>query len=179
MSCQRGNTLYIGYDESNHGQYPEICVAVYSFDFLDTIKRDHPLAKTHSIKDNFSSHLIAKDYSFLRFDESDEDKTLKGQRIGRILGSLTHKRLHLFPEHFFNFVIDGEWKKPSLDYARDFISELNSLEKERVIITCGKDYDKLIPLVHLADEIAYWHFKNSNLEKLTLNTHLVPFLLSE
>jgi hypothetical protein len=174
---ERGRTLFIAYDESNHGRFPEICVAVFSLNSKDFEKYSNPTSKKHSGADDFSGKLITKDYSLLLLNQIDKERIKENELLGRILGSLTIQKLNFF-DGSFSFLIDGEWAKSKLDYTKDFISEINSIEKEKISIQCGKDFDKLYPLVNFADEIAYWHYKNSTPEKLSTNVHLVSLLES-
>lgn len=175
MLESKTGVLYISYDESNHGRFPEICVSVFSHNPADVLKYSSPTSKKHSLKDNFLPLLISRDYNILLLNQSEKNKINEKELLGRILASLTYSKLQ-YSHSELNFFIDGQWQKPKLDYARDIIREITSMNKNKIKLKCGKDFDKLYPLVNLADQIAYWHFKNSTPETLSSNIHLVSLL---
>jgi len=61
-------------------------------------------------------------------------------------------------------------------YIKDIISEVYGLERSRIKVTSGSNFDKKYKLVNLADEMAHYIFNNLTSERLSKNPHLKSFI---
>lgn len=166
----------IGYDESNNGKYPEICVAVaspYDRDF-DRLQTKIPKVRTNDYQ-NLKRKLGLRDYRYLLFTETDNTfiKKHKHKKLGLILSSLLFKKN--FDENLSMF-IDGEWNIKSIDYAKAMISEITDLPRGAVEIFPEAHLDQQLMIVNIADETASMLRKKS-IDELCNDEHRKQLLI--
>jgi len=155
--------INLGYDESNHGRYPEICVVTVSNFLKDLFESPIPLEKIRGRHRGILKRLKQKDYSFLDFSAAAYELTSSTQKLGIILANLIKTKP--LGDHLKIFV-DGRWYEYAKNYAKSILHETTGLEKDCIEIISGARLDKRIPLVNLADEVANWIY-NTPLSRWT------------
>ena len=177
---QRGEQVPcgFGYDESNNRRYPSIHVLAYSripLDFhlfpesrLMQKRRDHQRV-------NSRLRTPQRNYSFLLFSESDLSRTHDKYKIlGVILGSLLFKESVSPPIEVY---VDGERYEKEVIFAYKCIKEVTDLSKKDISLVFGPRYDRRVPIVNLADEIANWLLrKRTPFVKLRDHAHRKPLI---
>lgn len=158
----------IGFDESNHGNFPEIMVGVFSQLEEDTVERSLKKIRNDGKHRKLSVKLKSRGYSFLLLEEKGIWRIGRKDLIGVVLSSLIYDVRDIFPE--YRFYVDGLDMTPSkTDYSRDVISDLCKIKKSQVILQAGPRYDETFHLVNIADELAHYLFRHSYLENLSKN----------
>ena len=141
---------FIGIDESNHGRYPEIYVAVFSDRQTDILK--YKQIKKRKAHNTIESILRDRDYRFLLVEKKHVEKlgphAIKSSIISTLVLSFDRniKETHV--------IIDGE-EKNCLRYDISYIvsKELKQrVSQENFVFV--KNADILFPIVNKADEIA-------------------------
>lgn len=165
-------SLYVGYDESNHSRYPEVSVAVFST-FESDVRRDS-FEKIRSHEKLFQ-RLTKRDYSFLLLYE-EHYLQFKKKTFGKVLSSLLKPKITTSNLEILDIFVDGEWPKEIISYSKDLISDILEMERARVHIKTGARLDKKYPLVNIADELAHYLFRCCTLDQLINNPHKVKFL---
>ena|SRR3989338_7353298 len=156
---------YVGIDESNHGRYPEIYVAAYSNFESDTenmLKPEYPKIRVTRKDKNFSAKLGKRDYNFLILDQHYKRFICSYKFMGIVVASLLDEEIFELPLRLF---IDGRLSKEKEEGIRGIVGEQFGIRDEGIEIKSGKDLDRRLFLVNLADEAAYWLYKKP-LEKL-------------
>ena len=168
---------FFGYDESNHGLFPEICVLSASNSSADVVpvfqtnpdgslklsddnKPEPLLGKMRNDHSNLESRVENRDYSFLLFNYEDREKLFDYEKeidygykkLGLIIASLLYERRIKTPMGIY---IDGEWHKKKIDYAVDLISDLKSIPKDLIKVFYGAKLDRIFEVVNLSDELAH------------------------
>jgi hypothetical protein len=185
MQRKRGNesTSYIGVDESNHGRFPEIFVAVYStFESDLTVRKDYvritkpdvlfpPLAKREW------RYLIAsdKDYEALGPHE------LKVCAVASLINGLNP------PGDFLEVFVDGELQRREMAKIKrelvrtlrltPFCINISPLVKNKK--ATGRKYQETNYITLLADSVASYLYRRKTLEELTagrLSRRRVPLV---
>jgi hypothetical protein len=151
--------INLGYDESNHGRYPEICVVAVSNVSNDLIESPNRLRKIRRNNNFLSNRLKKRDYAFLDFSATAYELIVPTQKLGIVLANLINKKP--IDDHL-KFFVDGEWYKGAINYAKSILHETTGLEKDCIEIIDGAKLDRRIPLVNLADELAYWLYNTSH-----------------
>jgi glutaredoxin-related protein len=147
---------YLGIDESNHGRYPEIFVAVFSTNPAD-IKKRWNLEKKRN-KGNIFSLLNGREFKHIRVTK-DYGNFLDVNDISLIVFS---EFIKFFKDNLELVIIDGEMKKGSNIEKLERILYPNPIPKIKVIPKADTKYE----IVNVADRIAnllyrhYYHFKN-------------------
>ncbi len=134
---------YLGIDESNHGQYPEIFVGVYSENLEDIIEHQK-LPKIRSVYRSIEPLLGDREFKYILISEK-YGRLLRNQCINLVVFSE-------FVHHFGNLekvIIDGE---TNLFMLRDFKEILQPARYP--VIECIPKADIKYPLVNIADNIA-------------------------
>ncbi len=152
--------LGIGVDESNNHKNGAIYVAVHSYTKTDWNEgRIYGKLRGSSEKD-ISERLDGRDYSFLILQRAVYDKIPPEELIGTIIASLIQD---INPENFdrLKIFLDGEWNKNKKLYVKYYCSHILEIEKSRITFYYGKDFDKRILLVNMADQIANYLFRSS------------------
>ena len=153
--------LYVGWDESNHGRFPESFAATLSYDERNLIP--DTLHKVHYSPNKLFPAPIRRErsmnatHTFLYFLFQDKLNLPPQSVLGTVLSSLLRglsshdvSRLELF--------LDGEKRKGEIDFARELISETTSISKRRIDFEYGAKLDEINPLVNLADQFANFYF---------------------
>ena len=160
--------VFSGFDESNHGRFPEIFTAVFSRIQADSIKREGLSKKRHHTK--LFKNLKKRDYSFLLANRHDYKRIPQREFLGVMAASLLQGKL---PEDFdeLHLLFDGAKDLSDQYFTKDIVSEIYSLERSRIKIIQGPKLDKKYKIINLADELAHYFFKSSN-EKISENPNL-------
>jgi hypothetical protein len=159
---------YAALDESRNGRFPTIYASVLSSSSSDMV--EYPQVQFPKLRRNhkkLSGKLSNKDYSFLLLTQTENDLIGSWYKVrGIIMASLIQDEPLDNPFHFF---IDGEMPKKELDYLGRMLQETTGLEKD-LFIHYGKDLDRRVWLVNVADEIAHWLAQKPS-ESLRKNLH--------
>jgi hypothetical protein len=168
---KKETTLNIGLDESNHGRYPEIYVAVFSYQDQDLIKSSDKIPKWRRNHKDIFSRIGNRDYSFLLFNDIDHEKINPHyKKLGFILFSLLNEKYLGIPLRIY---IDGELYPKSEDFIKEYLCNLSNIDRKNIEIFSGKKYDSKIKLVNIADEIAhYLSFKRTKPLELIFDPHI-------
>jgi len=157
-----------GYDESNHGKFPEVCVVVPSMYKGDAVVRQRLFSK-HRNHGKILERVDGRTYSFLLFGELDKDDIERDKRLGVILGSLAHGETF---EGGLDVYIDGEWPGMAIDFAYNTLAKVSRLRRSRINLYTGGDLDRRVKIVNVADELAHWLFTDcGSFSKLKRNRH--------
>ena|SRR3989338_8916784 len=145
---------YTGIDESNNGRHPTIYIAALSSNPQDVAISADLLPKLRKHL-HIGDRLKGREYSFLLLNSS-ELLIEPYKKIGVVIASLLHgdnlgETLDVY--------IDGEWSRPVIDFAKGALEEATGLEKDLIIIHTGKDLDRKMKIVNLADELAHWFLR--------------------
>ncbi len=160
--------MYVGIDESNHGRFPEIFVAVFST--FDSDIEERSFKKSRRNHKNLMRRLGRRSYSFLLYSSSDrklfrERESYK--EVGAIVASLISPEiLEQEDEKILDIYIDGEHQHRTLVYCRDIVSNVLDIDKECVEVSCGPSLDEKLRIVNIADEIAHWLYRKQPLNDL-------------
>ncbi len=164
MGKEGERELFVGVDESNHGRYPEIYVAVFSTIHTDAViypsVRFHKNRRYHTtIKDE----LEKRDYSFLVFNKEDKDFARDDRFLGVVVASLIIGQQPIVQSSAVKFYIDGKISARKYNPIEEIIRRATGIGI--IEINCGKDYDRRVQIVNLADETAHLLYKKT-LEKI-------------
>ena len=145
-------TFYAGIDESNHGNFPEIFVAVFSYTKRLTIEGERlPKIRSHiGTKDA----LFQNRYSFLILRKDDTKRIPKNKLQGVVVSSLIFPKRRLIRSRGLDVFLDGEVSSGKIRYIRDMATDICSANKEAIRIHAGAGLDIKIPLVNRADRFA-------------------------
>ena len=147
------HTKYIGIDESNHGRFPEVFVAVISSYECDALNTQCWKKLRKNIK-RFP-HGKYRDYTFLLAGKGDEDRIGKQKFIGKVIGSLIIEDIDPVKTNNLEIYLDGDhWTKSQEIYVRDYLSEIIEISKRNIKLNTGSALDEKLYLVHLADQRA-------------------------
>ena len=165
--------LYVGFDESNHGKYPEIIVATFSRDSSMILESTIPKQRNHpaSFLENLSC-----DYTFL-LNPTEWKESNYSYLMANIVGCLIKPKINF--NDTVRILIDGEIKHSSdkeMNHLKKNIADIAEIHKSRLSLKFGPDFDRTYPLVNLADEIAHYIFRKLTPEKIAENSHLVELL---
>lgn len=148
----------LGFDESNNGQFPAVYVSVFSNYTQDIKISDKYFSKKRKNHKNIQYELQKRHYSFLLFNQSDSDRIPYHKRTGIILASLVYEEPI---NDFIRIYADGEYQPKAIDFAKDILEDVTGLKKDCIEIYSGKDFDRKVRLVNIADETAHWLLKKS------------------
>jgi hypothetical protein len=184
MSNEVNYWYNIGYDESNHGQYPEICVITASNNPEDIVPQDPMIGKKRSNHDTLRLRLREKEYRFLLFDYADRERLYDPKleidsgykKFGVILGSLIYD---LPIKDRLNIYIDGDWTQQKIEYAVDLICDLKSLKRAKVKTFFGGKVDRIFNLTNISDELAHSFFPQLTFKTLRDHPNRVNLRLEE
>lgn len=157
--------LVMGVDESNHGRFPEIFVAVFSRLEKDILEKKFIKKRGNS---NPLKSLGNRSYSFLQASKADYDRIPNKEFIGTIITSLFHEKK---PNSFSNLelYIDGSRSPSQIIYTRDLLSETCEIPKDLISINHGPKYDQKYFIVNLADSIANHIFRHFSAKEMAYN----------
>jgi len=149
--------LYVGFDESNHGRPNEICVAAYSTNPRSIREGEFPKASKKIERRNLRSRV--RDFTFVQI--APEIKALIPPR--GLLGVCVSSLLQEIDQEEYSrlkIYLDGEWRESELVYAKDRTADILKIDRERITLKHGKNLDTTIYLVHLADGVARYIFRD-------------------
>lgn len=169
------SNLYVGIDESNHGRFPEFFVCALSNFKKDTLESNSKFPKKRADHKRLFTNFINRDYSFLMAFQDDYARIPPKEFIGIVISSLLDNKINNELEKII-LLIDGVLDLPRKLYIKDILSDIYSLERTRIKVFSGKDFDKKYKLVNLADEMAHYLFRNYNANRVSLNKHLTNFI---
>jgi len=156
-----------GFDESNNGKFPVVYTLVSSNNPYDINKQKRELPKIRKNHSSLKNKLRSRDYSFLLLTNFESAFITNYKIIGVVLASLIYEKPI---EDNLNLYIDGEWGIKTKDFAKYILRDITGLEKDLIEIHTGKDLDKKINLVNIADETAHWLLQKS-FDSLRKNPH--------
>jgi hypothetical protein len=157
---------HVGFDESNHGRFPEIGVIVNA-----SYPKDYQLLsydlETRRGPRGLAQKLKRRDYRFVLFSETDKHNLQKNphKKLGLMLASL------LYNEQIgdsLDLYLDGTWNHNASSYAIELISHSTGLPARAIHIYQKARLDRRMRIVNLADQTAYWIF-NTSIKDLTEN----------
>ncbi len=160
---------FIGIDESNHGRFPEIYVAVLSKNSQDII--EDVKSKKRRNHDTIENILDGRDYRYLLVNEEDVDKLGSHAIKPIVISSL----IYAFSIDLINtkVIIDGEGNHC---LSKDTAHILSKRTDQLILpgrFTFASNADKLYPIVNKADEIAHVLF--SYFRKFKLDKRLTKY----
>jgi len=157
--------LGFGIDESNHGRYPEFFVAVSSQVHSDFVEVPELLPKirkkaSQDFTNTLFSRFHCRKYSYLTVSKEDFSRWHKYEQKGIIISSL----LYPLPKiSVLELYLDGELRSDILKNTRSLVSDfLNIRGKCTINIFTGKDLDRRVSIVNLADQLAHYFYKVYN-----------------
>lgn len=142
---------YLGIDESNHGRYPEIFVAVYSENLEDLVEHQK-LSKMRSARRSIDPLLGDRKFRYILIPEK-YGMLLHNQSVSLVIFSE-------FVHHFDNIekvVVDGESNLFMLSDFKKIMSPMKYPE-----IECIAKADTKYTLVNIADNIANLLYRDFN-----------------
>ncbi|MEK6890753.1 MAG: hypothetical protein AABX03_01310 [Nanoarchaeota archaeon] len=163
-------TLYAAFDESNHGRYPEIFTAAFSYDsesalVLPPLPLGQLLPKRRGHQSPLEG-LTEEDYSFLILDKRivGHYKIIAGGKdrmFGDICASLVQDRVGYqnrgeFLVDDICLYLDGEKSGAEKKYVRECTTKISNLSSSKIHLVDGRYLDQRCKLVNLADAIAYY-----------------------
>ncbi len=167
-----------GIDESNNGRFPAVYVAACSNINSDscssleikTRKACYPKKRNHK---GIAGRCSERQYYFclLKKEENEKIPTLK--RKGVLISSLIYGQ-DLRPP--IKIYVDGEFKSKEKTYTKGILKDCLNLEKDMMEFYHGKDLDRKVKIVNIADELANWLFRKP-LSDLGKKQQLKPLLL--
>jgi hypothetical protein len=166
-------TVYGGFDESNHGYYPEFFVLVLSGNSKDVMKLDTSLgkAKTETSLRNIVKKTSRRGHTFLQIEKKDSDRVVPYKLIGNIVASLAEDFLPSSLNNF-EFYVDGKLDSLKKFYMRDFLAEIYGFSKKQIHIYAGGKFDKKYSVVNMADGMSRYYFrKKFSAQQLSENFH--------
>jgi len=170
----------VSLDESNNGQDNKPPYAIYFSVFSNSLgdtkkidERGNYLSKRRKNHNKLKFKLKERNYSFLLLDKSEYGGISPYKRIGIILASLVCGESI---GEYLNCYIDGIWNKNVVDFSREILKDVTGLERDLITIFTGKDLDRRIPLVNMADESAYYFIHKPH-KNLTEDPHRKELLL--
>ncbi len=174
MDTRGDSNLYIGFDESNHGKSPEVFVTSFSRDPKDIQERS--IGKTRTHKPSFLD-TISYDYTFMLLQAYDMHNPGYLNLFGNVLGSLIKDRVHS-NDSLYLFV-DGEIKhstEKEIHDLKDIIANVSGINRSQLTLRYGPDFDRIYPIVNVADELAHYIFRKLTPEKMAENSHCVKLM---
>ncbi|MEM4260840.1 MAG: hypothetical protein QXG00_06390 [Candidatus Woesearchaeota archaeon] len=158
----------LGIDESNHGKFPEIFVAVYS-EFPNDVVALYGLPKKRKNKRDLSEILEGREFKYILMPK--DYKEWFGENEIRIIAY--YELIKNFG-HLDKIIIDGELRKKEFDE----LSKLLKVENPMKIIAESRA-DTTYSVVNIADQIANVLFQYYNRFKNTrINTKFLQYLLT-
>jgi hypothetical protein len=165
MLEKRGDILYVGVDESNHGRFPEIFVAVASLNYQDSLI--FPDSKKVRKEQQLVSSLRIRDYRYSVISE-EHYKRYSAKNIMPLVSSKLIESFSLECE-FLNCYIDGEFRSDQKKLLEGLIKNQESLIFQSVSIKDVPKGDKRQTnyIISLADGWASWIAKNIKTRRIT------------
>ncbi|MGK0209532.1 MAG: hypothetical protein ACI83O_000809 [Patescibacteria group bacterium] len=158
--------LYFGYDESNHGRYPEICVLTASTNPNDIRFQKPLLGKNRSNHKTLESKIANIEHRFLLFNEEDKNRLTdptsqtfyKHRKLGIIITSLLDE---FELRNKINIYIDGLWRDSAIEYTKKLIHKTQKKAPNHINLIPQAKGDRRRLLVNYADQIAHRNLKAS------------------
>lgn len=154
---------FFGVDETNNGKFPVIYAAVFANSPLDAeILPQTAFPKVRRGHRGLSTKLASRDYSFLLLTRAEAEIFGYHRLPGVVAASLVqHEPLEAPLELFFDGEVFGHDPLKHSEYARDMLREVTGLPRDLISVHYGKDLDRRVRIVNLADEVAHWLLKKS------------------
>jgi len=148
MIKRTGDTFYFGIDESNHGVFPEVFVAVGSYNYTDS--RVFPNSRKINEENILFSSMRTRDYRFSVLTKKDYERFHHKDIMPRVAGKL----INSFEEDydFLDVSVDGSLRQCQKDLLESLVDKGSELEGKILIkdLPKGEDYSTNY-LVSLAD----------------------------
>jgi len=161
---QKEETAYIGIDESNHGRFPEIFVAVYSHFPSDALINFYARIKPPSL----FARLTKRDWRYLIVSETDYKNLgpheIKVYAATSLVTALNPK------ENFLEIFIDGELRRKEREEIQETTAKTLNLTfpcvtVHQLVKNKGKK-KKTNHITLLADSLANYLYRQKTLEEL-------------
>ncbi len=165
-------TIYAGIDESNHGKFPEVYAIAFSnipSDTLEALTDIPKLRKKQKRTSVFAKFNSSRDYSFLLLDNFYYKQIKKQFHPGLITASLMGENFAKNLDAELRLFIDGETSRTQITNTKSILEEICGFDKRQIHIKAGPNFDKIYPIVNLADQVAYQLYKTP-LENLSQNS---------
>ncbi len=147
--------LYSGFDESNHGHFPEIMTLAMTYEEGYTQLKRIGRKKSLKFFNNPASDLT---YTFLSLNKSDYERIGRERILGVSIASLLSGYVDKKTSRL-TIKVDGDESEASKDFIRNFVSKIYRLPRNLVHVVCGASLDEKDPLVRYADFCAHKIFK--------------------
>jgi len=179
--------INLGYDESNNGKYPEVCVLVASSNPEDIVlrKKEDKIPKWRRNHGAIKTRLAQVDHSFLFFDYNDRQRLFVPsievdygfRKLGIIISSLVYGEP--FGDHLNLFVDGNHYSQNERDYLKKVLQDTTSLPADCIEITYRGHLDQYMNIVNIADELAHCLLPDSTFAELRDSKHRKPLRLEE
>jgi len=166
------DTLSLAIDESNHGQFPEIFCGVFSKRRNDGLNSKMKLDKAKKEKDfhKIISEVSQRAYSFLVVASKEDYRRIGYEEMTGIVAASLLKDTN-FNFEYLRILVDGIPPGKGKYKIIGPVSEILGMDQRRILLKCGKDLDVTYPLVHFADGMARYLYRQK-LEDIALNPNL-------
>ena len=144
---------FVGVDETNNGRFPLIYAAVFSNHFPDIAESEKLMVKRRRNHQEIYEKLTGKHYSFTIIQRDDLDLIDSHQVKGIALASLVSGIELKIP---FRLYMDGALSERESDFIMSSLEGVTGIDRESINLYSGKDLDRKIKLVNIADETAHW-----------------------
>jgi hypothetical protein len=175
---QKKGFKFWGIDESNNGRFPAVYVAACSNnvsdgrDFLKIKERQACFPKKRNHK-GIEGRCSERHYYFCLLKKEENEMIPEHKRKGILIASLIYGQEIKIPIEVY---ADGEFKIKEKDYTIGILKNCLNIEKNMIEFYYGKDLDRKIKIVNIADELANWLFRKPLLE-ISKKEQLKPLLL--
>jgi len=156
--------IFVGVDESNHGQEEEIYSGVLSTNPDDSIKRKYPKTKNSRARFTFSNSLISRPYSFAQISIG-EYKRLGDECIAVFVASLLNG-YNFSNLNWLHLLLDGEHRDERKKPIKGLVSKITEISTKKINFSCGKDFDRFYKIVNLADHLARYLYEHRDESKI-------------
>jgi len=151
--------VYGGFDESNHGHFPEyfsLVLSGYSQDAEKSLTKISKAKKATRIS-KILGEVRLRGHTFLSVRKSDSNNITPNKLIGYIIASLSEDFL---PQNLdvFNLYVDGKLEATKSKYLQDLLLELYGFSNKQIKIFSGGDFDRRYPIVNFADCMSRYYF---------------------
>ncbi|MFW6233740.1 MAG: hypothetical protein ACOC3Z_03700 [Nanoarchaeota archaeon] len=157
------NTVIVSFDESNHGAFPEIMVALISDYKRDLKEEDSKLSKYHPHSKDLAWSVLKslgkRKYTFLQAEENDYKRLGTNIILGVSLTSLIYQDINFKKYNSLYLLVDGEWKEEKGLFLKQCISDNTIIKKKDIFLKTGKNLDLRYKSVNMADRLAYALFR--------------------
>lgn len=164
---------FIAIDESNHGRFPEVIVAAYSNIDSDAAIYPNPMFEKHRDHGRLSARLTKRGYAFVLLTKEMKELASDSVIYGSVIYSLVDEIERTNPCDLY---LDGEIHYKKINEVHKQLKYRSNMPQSKVRIHIGKDLDKRVLLVNVADELAHWLYRKP-LEEIANHDHLCKLRL--